>query len=352
MEKLAITRVYKKEDTEEVLKLVNETLTPPTSAKLWEWLFHDNPFRPREECNLVVERGGRILGVAFNVFVKLKLKDKSINSRWGCFFSVHPDFRGEGLALFDNYQKIPYYPFLGFVKSIYLQGLIGIGFIKIAHIYSRIRVLELSSYIQNRVNKDPFEHLIKLILRTFSFVSLKLFSTEIVNDLVIEENQYFDSRFDAFWNEVSKEYPIITERSSRYLNWRFVAAPFKYKIFSAVRKDKIAGYIVVRLTENNRIKKGLIIDLLADSSDYQAIDSLLKKAVAYFGQFNCCFADCIILTDKKNYRRALIENGFLIKRFRHVFGAYSDEMQDLLVFENPKNWFITASDPDLELMWS
>jgi hypothetical protein len=61
----------------------------------------------------------------------------------------------------------------------------------------------------------------------------------------------FDERFDVLWEKVSKQFGIVGERSSRYLNWRYMQSHVCYRIFCILdEKNELGGYLVYRVSEN------------------------------------------------------------------------------------------------------
>ncbi|MBZ5567238.1 MAG: GNAT family N-acetyltransferase [Acidobacteriia bacterium] len=57
----------------------------------------------------------------------------------------------------------------------------------------------------------------------------------------------FDDRFDLLWKEAGQHYTAIAERTSAYLNWRFVSSPHRrFTIFALSNRktDQVLGYIV------------------------------------------------------------------------------------------------------------
>lgn len=346
-----IIRLFRKEDIEGVLGLINKALRVPASLQLWNWLFVDNPFKPPAECNLVLDKGNSVMGIAGNIFVRLKIKDKVVSSRWACFTVVEPACTQESIRFMQEYIELPYNPFLAFSEKKYLLAQERLGLKKIADVFSYIRILDMRGFVLGKIKNGFLAGLLGFVWNIFDRRYSKLFLKNDKSGLSPEEIGRFDSRFNALWNRVCADYPVITERCEQYLNWRFFSSPFNYKVIAAVKKGDILGYIVMRQSESDGIRRGLIVDLLAGANDSQAINFLLGLAADYFRSSGCHIIDFSILTSHHSYLKAVRRSLFLVKRFRNTFMLYHKNREDLLQLGCRQNWFITTSDPDLELGW-
>jgi hypothetical protein len=87
--------------------------------------------------------------------------------------------------------------------------------------------------------------------------SLALFSREFFyrrpSGLFTERPDGFDGRFDRFWAEMAGEAgPITSERTSAYLNWRYLRSPHRLNQCFALAgaEREIMGYVVYYLQAN------------------------------------------------------------------------------------------------------
>ena len=76
---------------------------------------------------------------------------------------------------------------------------------------------------------------------------------------------------------------------------------------------------------------------------------MVSKAAEYFKDNKCITAECLIATNKKTYRKVLRRYGFVFKRVRNYFAVHGIDNKRLTFLKNINNWFITDSDPDLEI---
>lgn len=99
----------------------------------------------------------------------------------------------------------------------------------------------------------------------------------------ITEVSTFGPEIDGLWDEASADYAVLGRRDSRFLNWRFVDAPgLAYRRFIARRAGKVVGYSVLRRTEAEELRQGVIVDLFARRSDAGAYADLVAHALEHF----------------------------------------------------------------------
>ncbi len=353
---ISYIREYKFGDKEKIFELIREVPINnvwgiPISFmihKTWDWLFLNNPLNPDGSAHILVsEINSNIIGFIGNIFVDLKVDNKIIKARWGWNFITHPRHRNRGIRLFKMYLDMLSFPCFGFPgrRAVVLEAKLGVH--KITSIYRQIRILNMKVFLQNKLTNRTISYLGGLI---WDIISKACFKTPYPDkNISVTEIASFDDRFNKFWQEVSIDYPIIIVRNQRYLNWRFIEAPFKYHIFTAIKDDNILGYIVLRQEERNGLKRGYIVDILTKANDIKTLNALISKAVSYFKENKCDVAECLVLTNKKAYQKALTKQCFMIKRFIGYFVGYSKDEEVLSLIKNPDNWFITASDPDLDV---
>ncbi len=70
--------------------------------------------------------------------------------------------------------------------------------------------------------------------------------------LLIETPERFDGRFDRLWTRVAEGRPIIAERTSEHLNWRYGKCPDRaYHCFALLdAEQEVLGYVVYHVQDN------------------------------------------------------------------------------------------------------
>lgn len=349
-------RKFRDEDKEPMIALFEEVWTKELTDKLremWEWKYEKNPHDPAEgNKTLVLERDGRIIGMLGLLSGLVKLKGRTLPVLWAIDFAVHPDFRGGGFRL------------LGWVKKGYSSD-VQLGIVTVGRPYEFYKKMQFPllfsfSIFKNIMNPKSFfqkkssnKAFILLISILFKFVSgfLSLFKTHLKDkDISVSKISGFDDRFDELWKEASEDYTICMVRDKDFLNWRFFERPDReYTIFTAEKREKILGYIVLHHKVEDNKRYGSIIDLFTQKNDKKILQCLITKALDYFKSERVDIASCAISPECGFYRNVLIKNGFFIRtKGGRVVGSpagYKEIEKDLM---KPKNWFLTLMSSDME----
>jgi len=151
-------------------------------------------------------------------------------------------------------------------------------------------------------------------IRTPKFEKSETKAREITN---------FDGSWNASWKDLQKKYGLTIDRTSQYLNWRFISHPrIDYKIFGVKSGADYDGYIVLRL-EEGEMRALRIVDLVA--KDANAEMELLKAAMSYAKDLNVDFVD--FFCSSKMYENSFRRLGF--------FEPESSETQNIPIFILP-----------------
>ncbi|WP_367182890.1 hypothetical protein [Nitrosopumilus sp.] len=90
--------------------------------------------------------------------------------------------------------------------------------------------------------------------------------SDFQNQINLERIKVLPSNFDTFWEETKIRFPITTNRTKNYLNWRYIHHPLiDYHFLVLKKNDKMVGYAVIRFETNNEsIKAARIVDLIVN----------------------------------------------------------------------------------------
>jgi len=90
----------------------------------------------------------------------------------------------------------------------------------------------------------------------------------------------FDRSFDELFDEVGGEYPIISLRDSRTLNWRYRHHPFlDYTTVVYRQGGRLRGYAVITTIEKRGRRRGRVVDLLTRPGDEETAVRVLTEAL-------------------------------------------------------------------------
>jgi hypothetical protein len=93
----------------------------------------------------------------------------------------------------------------------------------------------------------------------------------------MREISRFDERIDAFFEEASKPFDFIVDRTAQYLNWRYCDP--RGGIFNPVLAEldeEILGYAVLKMSDGH----GYVADLLALPGRRDVAAALIRYAIA------------------------------------------------------------------------
>ncbi|MFX0204055.1 MAG: hypothetical protein ACFFCW_48775, partial [Candidatus Hodarchaeota archaeon] len=195
--------------------------------------------------------------------------------------------------------------------------------------------------LKNKFLIQLLTHLVIISNNLFDF----LFQNNYRN-ISLSQIKRFDKRFDSFVDEISKKFGLITMRHHVRLNWAYVNKPGSDFIFYIIeREKKLAGYIVLRIQNDNGNKEGIIVDLLTDPDDPSCIDCLCQIAINYFKKMEVNAIYCF-LTNKRFIK--IFKKHLFIKAPSNssIMIGNLHKHPNLRRLLNIDNWFLTYGDSD------
>jgi len=160
----------------------------------------------------------------------------------------------------------------------------------------------------------------------------------------IEMPTIFDERFDMLWEKASKQFNIIGERSSSFLNWRYEeSSTYYYKIFCILDdKKELAGYLVYYVKDNICH----VVDMLFLPAD-NLINFLLANFILHIRTKEI---GAIVIRYMGN---SIIENKlkefnfFLTKNDDAIVVLYAANLPFESYLLNETNWYFFTGDSDI-----
>jgi hypothetical protein len=181
-------------------------------------------------------------------------------------------------------------------------------------------------------------------------------------DIRVHQVDSFDARFDRLWQSAARQFPILGERTSAYLNWRFRRCPdlrYRAMCLTGPSGDLLAYVVYGRRGETVHVAdllfaEGRYLDpLLAELLRLVRRENAQMLVVLYLGNPAVCKA----LTrfgfwQRPSGRKAMLYLGD--KGDKSHFAANRDTAGDVLSaakwdlspFMNPGNWHLTGADID------
>lgn len=259
---------------------------PDLPEERYKWIYEDNP-AGQASCWLLKEtEQNKIVGATALFPRRVFVHGRQMIAGIAGDFVIDREHRTLGPALLlqkavlpiSNGKETSFNFFYGFPNKISEPVLLKAGYKILREVHSLTKPLKSYYYLKKHAD-------IPFITRGLSFFldfGLKIFSKEKYfknNDFEFDILTSFDHRFDIFWASVLNQFAMIGERTSSYLNWRFIKSPHKnYQTFAQIRKKSraISGYIVYNIIDN----KAYISDFLFLNVN-EMFDSLLSEFLIY-----------------------------------------------------------------------
>ena len=171
-------------------------------------------------------------------------------------------------------------------------------------------------------------------------------------DSKIDILDYSDGRFDAFWENIKDDYPIIGVRDSTFLNWRYLDTPFvngRIICLKDKKKSTILGYAVIGTTFKNNSKIGNIYEFMAPRNTSAAlIKFLLQKTIDYLQKQDVHTIITWITKDMHTYK--FFKDFDFAQRGKKWEGIYihkthsADKKLDTDFLKDSNNWYFSRNE--------
>lgn len=218
------------------------------------------------------------------------------------------------------------------------------GFQAVGSSIRLVKPLLLQRYVSGHVKSAFLSKIFsKVIDNALKFISRE---TYLLNNKKYQFSQLpvIDERFDALWRETSTDYTLIGERTSEFLNWRFINCPHrKYRIVALEEKNskKILGYIIY-YQKGNTIN---IADIFTVKSK-KVLENLLSNFITFLRKEKVETIEISYFGNKQIIK--------VLKSFRF---SERDYTRKIVLYINPKlssvpgildenNWYFTEADND------
>ncbi|MEA4961865.1 GNAT family N-acetyltransferase [Lutispora sp.] len=336
--------------------LFKEVFGKSIDLKHFKWKNEENP-QGKSIIKLAV-KDDKILGLSCIWRFRVSFLGESIQAGQSVDAMVDKDHRKMGIfenmamAAVDDMRKEDMQLRFNFPnEAAYMASLNKINIKKVCEIPQYIKILKgrkaLGMFSGNKIVNAVGGALFDLYGKAGNIIFRK------AKNYDIREVKSFDQVFDTLWNKVKNDYPISIERSSQYLNWRYIAGPQEYKAFAAYKNDELIGYIVAALED--KLDKagetqllGHIADLICIKDHTDAAADLISEAEKYLKNSGACAISCWMIKEWF-YGEILTKLAFLQLRSPSVLtalpiGDTAAAMKDFIY--DYKNWYVTIGDSD------
>lgn len=359
------------EDKQAIFAFLNQAYGDKARYKYperWEWQFENNPFRDPDALPLwiALNETGNIVGQIGSQIEPLK-QGPNLKRRlfWGVDLVVLPEYRNQKIgnklnqAMVSNTENIIALPMSGAYRHYLLE--LGATKVDAAQAFQKYLYLDATAIKSTLSNRLADSASFRLFLKALFGLRFDRLISKVANlflkhqnapnrslhfpNISIVEVKEFDSSTDRFWASVADEFEIIVERTSQFLNWKYVQQPFlQYRKFLAFRNGAVSGYIILRRSDSLEGDFGIIADLLSSPSDTESINALLEHTLSWFYQqkVKIVFA----ASSHPVFQRALTH--FKFSKYKEVIPLFKnfDSSYELEQAYESGNWFFGRSDHD------
>jgi GNAT superfamily N-acetyltransferase len=335
----------------------------------WNWQFRRNPFRtsPSDFVPVwIAETSGKVVGQIAVQEGEIQVDGVRRTAGWVVDVMILPAFRGLGLGHRIYSAVARDYPFLVTLtmapatrRMADKLGAVEFGRV---HLYSRILKLDhqtVRRYVRMRTRHH--RHVGKLAEVLCTYFAAHRLTAHLGNVLLafrnavvplplatkqtqINEVQRFGPEIDLWWDRVSAQFPVAFTRDSQFLNWRFYDCPqMKYRRFIALRKNEVAGYLVLRRNHKVELPHGIIVDFLAARDDKATVTDLISFALESFGT-EVAAIECA--SSISEFTAVLRKFGFRSVRTERPNAIVQDEEMRTRLRNSSSDWLLSKADHD------
>ncbi len=323
----------------------------------FQWITEYNPSREGDDNYILVFQNGKMVGYWGIMPMRFYLRQQPFTALFSQETLIDPSFRKQGLATTllkevnrSNSFLISLWHNEHILNIKKREGWVNVGhFRPLKKIYKVDNLLRLK--LKQRTNHRILENILLVLARRY-------YRTE--NEIKSRGEQYhteavarFDSEYDGFFLSVAKRLKLISDRRSHILNWKYIDIPHrKFHAFCARKNGIMVGYIVLTIEKQEfNINKGIVVDLLIDPDERQALVSLLRVADQLFIENRVDFSVCQVslrflrsMMQKQGY----YQGGKVKTNCLLVYNA--EHSAELQIVRDINNWYFTYGESDYT-MW-
>jgi len=324
---------------------------PRWPASKYDWLYENNIYGPAVYwVARRIDENDKLVGTTVQFPKLLYVDGKPVMTAIVGDFGVGRKYRGFGpagriTAASARYKKEINLEFLYATPNMVSEKVATrYGSLVIGRTVRMVKVLRSCDYLRRylkigilaKILSKPCDFLLRLMSGGALNSYRKKYKYELPSD--------YDERFDVLWEKASKVYPIIAERNSNFLHWRFTLCPFKkFSTFALVCKETedLVGYITYRFEDKNLI----ISDLLAENTN-DVLDALLAAFLSY-QRGQDVQKITLVFFGIKEIIRAFDRFGFSTRPDNRSIIVHVDKKSPLYdKVTDGNNWYFLESDND------
>lgn len=315
-------RAFKEGDIKDFLNWRKYVARRNKTMEFWKWEYLKGPWGP--VATLLAVDNEKIVGQYSTQRYEAFYFGKKIMASLSFDTGTHPDYRRQGIFKtlgtqhFQNERKQNIHFSTGFPNENFWPGGKKFGW----------RALYPVPLLENNNIFD--------------------INVEKISNYEINEIQNFGKEFEGFSENFKDDIPIYLNRTTKYLNWRFIEKPgLVYQKFQILDKTgEMVAYFISKYYTSKEQKILHLIDFLLPN------DEMIYKTVLNFlvtkAKEKRINKITLFLNRYHPFRNFLSKNGFEYKKIGRIFIVRNNTgvFNDADLFEK-KNYYITMADSDV-----
>lgn len=241
----------------------------------WNWQYLQNPNNPPEGPQIWLAREGpTIIGQYATMPVRLSLEGQDIPGSWGMDVMVAPERQRQGVGevLFRTWDHN-------------VGASLGLGLSPSSHrLFQKMKWPEVGPVpcfvkplTRRALRRPSWPMPLNRLVSAVTYPYIRLISRSKPLRAQIEPIRHFDARFTQLWERLAPSFGLAVRRDAAYLNWKYVDPPHvRYSIVALKRDETVGGYAVYRHLQEPRGRVTILVDFLADASDEEGFETLLR----------------------------------------------------------------------------
>lgn len=221
-----------------------------------------------------------------------------------------------------------------------------VGYKKLAAISSAVKILKSAPRLSAKISFKAFSTALGFFIDRIFILYENILHLFYGASCSVQTGFAPPADYDALWDKAGPSFPLIGEKSSAYLKWRYLNNPARgYRFFNAYDKQgELKGFIVFSVNDDLVILEELFVAL----NDKKSAAFLISAFVKFVRQHNYGQIHLDYLGDEwilKIFRKFLF---FIIPGDRYclLLPIKNGESYEKLLF-NSGNWFLFESEMDI-----
>jgi hypothetical protein len=212
------------------------------------------------------------------------------------------------------------------------------------------KIFAVRNIIKSKIRSDSLAAIAQRSFEAYSLLRRRKKGLE--NRYDIDLINKCDSEFDNFFYRVAPKFGILSDRSADTLNWKYNDIPNKsYTMIAARKKGHLVGYFVLRIQAQTHLTKGIIVDLLVDPEELDALSCLIDESDRIFLENDIDFSACQVSSSV--FRDVLKSHGYYEganKRTNSLLCYNRERAPNAIRAKDIRNWYFTYGESDGD-MW-